>query len=96
MELMTVLGLTAACCTTASFVPQVWHILKTKNVSGISLPMYSIFTFGVALWMIYGFLIKDISVFTANAITFILALTVLLLTLSHNRKLSGQKKSESE
>ncbi|GDY24268.1 SemiSWEET transporter [Agarivorans sp. Toyoura001] len=81
MTALTVLGLIAAACTTFSFVPQVLQIIKTKNVSGISLSMYSILTTGVGLWMLYGFLIQDLAVFVANVITFILASWVLILTI---------------
>ncbi|WP_221074695.1 SemiSWEET transporter [Agarivorans aestuarii] len=88
MTALTILGLIAASCTTLSFVPQVIHIIKTKNVAGISLTMYSILTTGVGLWMIYGFLIQDLSVFLANIITFILASWVLILTIIQRIKSS--------
>ncbi|BEU04601.1 sugar transporter SemiSWEET [Agarivorans sp. OAG1] len=91
MTALTVLGLIAASCTTLSFVPQVIHIIKTKNVAGISLTMYSILTTGVGLWMIYGFLIQDLSVFLANIITFILASWVLILTIIQRIKSSKNK-----
>ena len=48
------IGSIAAVLTTASFVPQAWHSFKTRDVSGISLGMYSLFTVGVALWLVYG------------------------------------------
>ncbi|WP_220720387.1 SemiSWEET transporter [Agarivorans litoreus] len=91
MTALTILGLIAASCTTLSFVPQVIHIIKTKNVAGISLTMYSILTTGVGLWMIYGFLIQDLSVFLANIITFILASWVLILTIIQRIKSSKNK-----
>ena len=39
-----ILGFLAAVCTTASFVPQVWHILKTRDTRALSLMMYLLFT----------------------------------------------------
>ena len=48
------IGFSAAFLTTASFVPQAWLTFKTRDVSGISLGMYSAFTLGVALWLVYG------------------------------------------
>ena len=48
------LGYAAATLTTASFVPQAWRTFRTKDVSGISLRMYSVFTLGVAVWLAYG------------------------------------------
>jgi MtN3 and saliva related transmembrane protein len=57
MPLADWIGALAATLTTASFVPQVLHTLRTKDVSGISLGMYSAFTLGVALWLVYGLLL---------------------------------------
>ena len=45
-----IVGSLAAILTTISFFPQAWHSFKTKDVSGVSLGMYSVFTVGVALW----------------------------------------------
>lgn len=81
MEVLQFLGFAAAICTTAAFVPQVLQILKTGNVDGISLGMYSIFTLGVALWLSYATLIGDLPMLLANLVTLILAGAVLTLTL---------------
>ncbi|AKR43109.1 SemiSWEET transporter [Methylophilus sp. TWE2] len=79
--LNTCIGSVAAVCTTLAFVPQVIQSWRTRDLSGISLPMYMIFTTGVVLWFIYGILIQDWPVIIANAVTAILASTVLLLKL---------------
>ena len=52
MSLINTIGTAAAIISTASFVPQVWQTFKTRDVSGISLGMYSAFTLGVALWLL--------------------------------------------
>lgn len=75
----TYIGLVAAFCTTVAFFPQVWQVFKTGNVDGISIPMYSIFTVGVAFWLLYGVVLKDPPMIIANVITLVLAGTVLLL-----------------
>ena len=74
-------GLTAAFLTTGSFVPQAIQVLKTRDTTAISLVMYVMFTTGSFLWLIYGIFIKSPSVSLANAITFLLALTILMLKL---------------
>ena len=38
------IGYMAACLTTFSFVPQAWLTFRTKDVSGLSVGMYSVFT----------------------------------------------------
>ncbi len=77
------IGTFAACLTTASFVPQAWHTFRTRDVSGISLGMYSLFTMGVALWLVYGILLVAWPIIIANAITTSLALMILVMKLRY-------------
>lgn len=75
--LIDAIGSVAAVLTTASFVPQAWHSFKTRDVSGISLGMYSVFTVGVALWLVYGVLLFSWPLMIANGITLVLAAAIL-------------------
>lgn len=75
------IGFAGAALTTASFVPQAWLTFRTRNVSGISLGMYSVFTVGVALWLVYGALLGAWPIVVANAITLSLALAILAMKL---------------
>lgn len=74
-------GYAAAALTTVSFVPQVWHTWRTRDVRGISLGMYSVFTTGVFLWLLYGVVVGAWPIIVANAITFALALSILAMKL---------------
>ncbi len=78
-----ILGYIAAILTTSSFVPQAWHTFSTRDVSGISLGMYSVFTVGVACWLGYGLLLGAWPVVVANAITLALAATILVMKLRY-------------
>lgn len=78
MNLQDTLGLAAAVLTTGSFVPQALLTLRTRDVSGISLGMYSAFTAGVALWLGYGLMLRDWPIVMANAVTLVLAATILV------------------
>ena len=73
------LGAVAAVLTSCSFIPQAWRTWKTRETRGISLPMYSMFTLGVFLWLLYGLLIRAWPVVAANAVTFVLAAFILAL-----------------
>jgi len=75
------IGYLAAVLTTCAFVPQVWLSIRTRDLSGVSLGMYSLFTAGVALWLVYGWLTAAWPVVVANAITLTLALCMLVLKL---------------
>jgi MtN3 and saliva related transmembrane protein len=71
------IGYAAAILTTSSFIPQAVKVIKTKNTQGISLIMYVMFSIGVALWLIYGIMLKNIPIALANSITLSLALVIL-------------------
>ena len=77
------IGIIAALLTTLSFVPQAWQVIKTKDTSGISLGMYTMFVIGVFLWMIHGFNIQDYAVIGANAVTFFLASIILIFKIKY-------------
>lgn len=73
------LGFAAAGLTTASFLPQAWLTFRTRDVSGISLAMYSAFTLGIVLWLLYGIRLGAWPLIVANTITLVLAGAVLLM-----------------
>jgi MtN3 and saliva related transmembrane protein len=85
----------AAFCTTFAFVPQALLIWKTKNTSSISLGMYSIFTTGAGLWFFYGMLTSQMALILANLITFLLALSILIMKILNSRKEIEQKPKDS-
>ncbi|TYP92391.1 MULTISPECIES: SemiSWEET transporter [Nitrosomonas] len=76
-EMSITVGYIAAFLTTAAFVPQAWYSWRTRDLSGISLPMYTMFTIGVGFWLFYGYLIGSVPVIFANLITFLLSSMVL-------------------
>ncbi len=84
-ELSTLLGYPAAFLTTVAFVPQAWQSWRTRDLSGISLPMYALFTLGVALWLGYGLAIGSLPVIAANSVTLMLAAIVLWLKIAQLR-----------
>jgi MtN3 and saliva related transmembrane protein len=77
------IGYIAASLTTLSFLPQALHTFRTRDVSGISLGMYSMFTVGVALWLVYGLLLSAWPIVVANAVTLALALAILVMKLRY-------------
>jgi MtN3 and saliva related transmembrane protein len=82
-NLIDAVGFAAGILTTIAFVPQVWHSWKTRDLSGISLRMYGLFTLGVSLWLIYGIAVRSGPISLANAVTLVLAGFVLILKMTH-------------
>ena len=73
----------AAACTTISLFPQAYHTIRTKDTSGLSLIMYTVFSLGVLLWLVYGLIISDIPIIIANTLTLIPTLTILVMKIRH-------------
>ena len=78
---LDLIGGVAAVLTTIAFVPQVWRIWRTRSARDLSLPMYAIFTVGVALWFVYGLELGAWPIIACNGITLLLAGTVLVMKL---------------
>ena len=71
------IGYLAATLTTASFLPQAILTIRTRDTESLSLSMYSLFTLGVFCWLVYGIYISDKAIIFANAITLVLAASIL-------------------
>ena len=89
-----IVGYAAALLTTSSFVPQALLTLRTRDVSGISAAMYSAFTLGVALWLIYGVLLGDWPIILANAVALALSSTILAIRLRFGRSRRAADQNE--
>ncbi len=83
LDLVNLFGYPAAVLTTAAFVPQAWKSWRSRDLSGISLPMYALFTLGVACWLVYGLLLGSLPIVLGNGITLALATVVLVLKIRH-------------
>jgi len=79
-----IVGAVAATLTTIAFVPQAHKVLVYKDTRSLSLGMYLIFTAGVLLWGLYGYLRHDWVIVGANAITAVLCLAILGMKLRND------------
>jgi MtN3 and saliva related transmembrane protein len=96
MQASDILGYAAATLTTASFVPQAWRTFKTKDVSGISLRMYSIFTAGVAVWLAYGIVLGEVPMMVANSLSLVLACAVLVMKLKYGKQQKQEQRPDRD
>ncbi|MEZ6209714.1 MAG: SemiSWEET transporter [Phycisphaerales bacterium] len=71
--------------TTFAFVPQVVRLYRLKHRRDISLPTFSMFGMGVVFWLTYGIMLRSWPIIMWNAITLILAITVVTLTVRYRR-----------
>ena len=80
-----IIGLIAAAFTTIAFVPQVIKISKKRTAKGVSVSMYVIMFIGICFWFSYGILIDSIAVITANLISGILQMFIIVFALIHRK-----------
>jgi MtN3 and saliva related transmembrane protein len=83
--LITAIGAGAAVCSMASFVPQLAKIVREKDASAISTPMYVVTVTGFALWTTYGVGLKSWPLVAANLVSLALSAAVLSLKLYYAR-----------
>lgn len=83
MTLVTLIGLVAACLTTAAFAPQVLKAWRTRSTRDLSLGMYLVLASGIVLWLVYGLMIGDAPLILANAVTLVLVSIILYCKIRH-------------
>jgi len=71
------IGYVAATLTTIAFIPQAWLTFRARKAHGVSGATYTLFSVGVALWLLYGLLLSAWPIVVANGITLVLALFIL-------------------
>ena len=79
----TLLGLTAAACTTLAFVPQVLKTWRTRSTKDISLGTFLVLVTGIVLWLVYGLIQRDLPLVVANAATLVMVATILVFKLRY-------------
>jgi len=77
----TVVGLAAAVCTTGANLPQLKKAWTTGQTDDISLKMLLFFACGLALWVLYGVLQKDIIIILVNGVGLALLAALMYLKL---------------
>ncbi len=83
MNAVDFIGAVAGTLTTIAFVPQVVKTWRSGSAEDISLFMFLLFSTGVGLWLAYGIAIGSAPVIAANAVTLMLALSILALKVRH-------------
>lgn len=86
MSIIDILGYIAASLTTLSFLPQAIGCVRSGRTDGLSLPMYAMFSAGVALWLAYGLAVQSWPVILANLVTLAFALVILSLIIRNRHR----------
>jgi MtN3 and saliva related transmembrane protein len=73
MDAATIVGGLATLCSTTSFVPQAWKVIRTRDVAAISAGMYAVTVVGFSLWFAYGLLLWQWPLIITNGICLLLS-----------------------
>ena len=79
------IGIIAGIFTSASLMPQLIKTFKTKKAEEISLIMLVTLMLGIALWIYYGILRKDLPIIITNAFSCLLNVILIILRLKYKK-----------
>jgi MtN3 and saliva related transmembrane protein len=85
MDTTTLIGFFAAFCTSVSYFPQLKKCWETGKAGDLSFLMFGTLAVGVATWVLYGVLKRDIVIIVANAVSLCCLAGILWFKLRENR-----------
>ena len=78
-----IIGFVAAFLTTASMLPQLIKVVRTKDTKSLSLTMLTVLCIGISLWLIYGIMLSSLPLILANSISLCLVGPVAMLKVKY-------------
>lgn len=85
LDLVVLIGAAAGICSTISFAPQAWKIIRSRRTRDISLRMYSVTVLGFALWLAYGIMLDEWPLMLSNGLCLLMSGFILVMKLSPQR-----------
>ena len=86
----TIAGILIVVC----YIPQVWHTIRTRDVSGVSLGMYVTLTIGVGLWVVYAIMLELWPLMIANMLSESMIVAMLIMKIAFTKKTAPDMVSE--
>jgi MtN3 and saliva related transmembrane protein len=84
-ELIQWIGILAGVFTAVSLIPQIVKIVKEKKSENISFAYLAILFAGLALWIVYGILRKDIPVIATNVASIVINVVTVGVGLKYKK-----------
>ncbi len=72
-------GIVAGILTSISMLPQLIKMIKEKEVDDVSIPMLLVLFSGILLWVVYGYLQKDMPVLITNSFSVLVNLVTIII-----------------
>ena len=83
MDMISLIGLFAAACTTLAFLPQLLKSWRTRQTRDISIGWLVLLAIGLSTWIVYGVLRHDMVIIVANVATIALVLILFGLKIKY-------------
>lgn len=84
--LIQFLGSTGAVLSVVTYLPQVVQLWRTRSAADISMPMLLLLTTGVAVWLGFGLVIKDVPLIVTNGLILTMSVIMIILKWQFDRK----------
>jgi MtN3 and saliva related transmembrane protein len=85
LDLTEWIGILAGIFTAVSLIPQIVKIVKEKKSENISFAYLAILLAGLALWVVYGVLRKDVPVIATNVTSIVINLVTVFVGLKYRK-----------
>lgn len=85
MQIVQGVGILAAIASTASFAPQAWRIVRTRDTSALSVYSCALTVTAFGLWLTYGLLMSDWAIAAPNATCLVLSSFILTMKILPKR-----------
>lgn len=78
-EMSLLIGAAASIASVASFGPQAWKIIRTRDTHSISAAMYALTVVGFGLWFTYGVMLGQWPLIVTNGACFVFSAFILAM-----------------
>lgn len=85
MNFANIIGIAASVFTATSLIPQLVKIAREQKAEGVSLGMLIVLLSGLALWITYGALVKDLIIMISNGLSLLINLCVMALSIKYKK-----------
>ena len=86
MNTVIVVGVAASVCTTLSFLPQLFKMIRTKKAGDVSYLMLVVLFAGGVLWIVYGVMREDWIIIISNSVSTLINIVSGFFSLKYRPK----------
>ncbi len=90
MSALSIVGFLASLLSVLNQFPQAIKVFRSQDTHSISLMMYCIVVVAISLWLVYGIMLNDFPLISANALSLIPIVYIFIIKLKNT--LTGKDK----